>query len=313
MPTALLKTRYMTIQLSIDGEVFGGASGTSSTKYIVSNSGVAQDGSSYLDAEVIIQRALGFVNDTATIIIKGMSVSDINSFTRTNLARNLQIYQGNRVVVYAGYNLGGDGLPPVVYQGFTLRSGPDYNVSRDRTLIMTTMQRYNLSQTIVPPINPNGSISLDNLFRTMATQAGSSYSSTGVTGTAYYPIYTGSADQQLKKATSDYGYYYKEFNKVVYVAPIGTPLISDVHLLTYETGMIGYPRIEDFGISVQCYFDPSIQLGQIIKFDSLTLGDFVNNEKWYINSMTHHLTNKKEYWMTELKLNNYFILPGSFT
>jgi len=307
------KTRYMTIKLEIDAEQTGGSSGTYITKFITCNSGVADtqnDNKYYLDCEVIIQRSTGFLSDSATIIIRGMSEEDINTFSRVNLQGPLQLYSGNSVTIYAGYELGSDGLPPLVYQGFALRAGADYNINRDRTFIMHTMQNYYFQNTLLAPTNPQGTITIDTLCRAIATKAGLYYQSRDVQGTTKNPILVGNFDQQMTQATSTTGYYYDFVRPdTVAVAKRGTPLVLSDYTLSADTGMIGYPLLEDYGISVQCYFNPSLTIGQQITVKSLTV-PIANNNKWYINAMQHVLQNKQDAFMSILQLNVWRLAVG---
>ncbi len=310
-----LNTRYLTIQLDIDGQNVGGAAGTATTKYIIANSGVRENNNKYLSCDITIQRSVGFVYDTATVIIKGISESDINTFTKTNLGNNLQILSGNKLTIYAGYTLDSNGIPPLVFQGFTLRSAPDYNISRDRPFIITAMVQYNVQQTIAPHINIQGTTTVDNLFKAIATNGGFDYMGNNVSGNAVNPIYTGDLNTQLYEATKHYGYYYKPLtlnstNTTIAVAKIGQPLIDETFTLSADNGMIGFPLVEDYGFAASCYFNPSLKIGQKILVSSVTL-DYINNQPLYINAMTHKLQNKDSHWNTKLQLNTYPIIASN--
>ena len=314
------KTRYLTIKLSIFPDPINAPAVKSFEKFIMCNSGISPDNNSYIGAEVGIQRSFGFLHDTANIIIYGMDDSAINTFTRTNLPGLQALSIASQVTIYAGYSLGSDGLPPFVYSGFVLRAGADYNVSRDRPFYITTMQNYFSQVQVQPPYNPQGQVTIDNMLKAIATNAGYYYQSTGVTGVVKNPIYSGANGflSQMRQACSDNGYTFKfisdgksvadSSSDTVFVCPIGQPLTNNVFTLSKNNGMIGYPIIEDFGVTVKLYFNPAIQIGQLIKIDSIAM-PFVNNQSWYVNSIQHSLQNKTEEWFTYLQLNTFRFVP----
>ncbi len=311
--TLAINTRYLTLRLQVDGKNFGGANGTSNVKYIICNSGVAEDGDSYLSVEIVVQKSLGYIYDTATIILHGLNEADINTFTRTNLQGDLYLNSDNQVTVYAGYELGSDGLPPIVYQGFVLRSGLDANISRDRPFIITTMQNYDYQNKIALPVNPQGSISLDTLFKTIASNAGYNYQSTGVSGTVTNVVLYNKTIKQQLDIIYNYGYYYKTGiispnQYTLYVAPKGQPLITSEFELSENNGLIGYPIVEDYGFSARCYFNPSLQIGQAMTVKSQIL-ELINNQQLFINGMQIILQNKNPDWVSILQLNTYTGTP----
>lgn len=309
-----IPVRYLTIRLQVDGKNFGGANGTSNVKYITCNSGIADDGDSYLSAEIVIQKSTGYIYDTATIVLHGMNQTDINTFTRTNLQGELYLNSDNQVTIYAGYELGSDGLPPIVYQGFVLRSGVDPNIARDRPFVITTMQNFNFQNEIALPVNPSGNISLNTLFKTIANNAGYNYQSTGVKGIVSSVVLHAMTKKQQLDIIYDYGYYYKtqitapnQFT--LYVAPKGQPLLTSQFQLSENNGMIGYPIVEDYGFSARCYFNPNLQIGQAITVKSEVL-ELINNQNLYINGMQIILQNKDVDWVSILQLNTYSFTPG---
>lgn len=302
-----LQTRYMTIELQLDSQ---NTTSDNSLK-IPCNSGGGEDGVNYLSCDVHIESSVGFLNDTAQIVIRGMSEQHINEFTKANLYGYFDIYTQNLIKVYAGYTLGADNLPPLLYTGYTLMSAPDYNMGRDRPFKIIALRYFAKQQEQSEPINVNGTISVDNLFRQIATSGGYRYLSTGVIGTSSYPIYTGSTISQLNQATKDYGYYYKinDINNTVVVAKKGQPLYDTDHVINCENGMIGYPMPSMCGVNIKCYYNPLYQIGQTVTIQSLTL-PYINNRVWYINKMTYDLQNKGEKWFVMLELNTYNVSVG---
>lgn len=315
-----IKTRYLVIRLDItDKNTVGTFANGSTTKYIYGFSGSPlADGNSiangiaYPKIDCIIQAGIGYQSNVASITIAGMSLSDINTFSRTNLFNFFDIYSSNLVTVYAGYSLNSNGLPPLIFCGSIIYAGPDFNNSRDRPFIIRAMQNYSLANTNLPPINIKGNISIDNLFRFICQQIDFNYRGYQVKGNAYNPILTGDGKSMLDNATRRYGYIYHvstdpnaNYN-IVYIAPKGSGFEVTNFILSAKNGMIGSPVIETAGFSVRTYFNPSLAIGQGIKVDSITL-DYINNKQLYINQMIHNIHNREDAWESVLQLNEYSV------
>lgn len=318
-----LKIRYITIRLDIvnsgSNENTTFSDGTT-TKFVYGYSGSpitqGMNSAGYAKIDCFIQAGIGSLDNVATIKIFGMNIADINSFTRTNLAGSYDIYTANQITIYAGYNLNSDGLPPLVYSGGVIRSAPDYNITRDRPLIIKSIQNFAFDNINVLPTNIKGTISLDNLFRFICNKQGNLvYQGYNVKGNAYNPIASGSVYQQLEHIANKYGYKVHRassgtFNQnVVYIAPKNSPFKDSQFILSAQNGMIGFPNIEDFGFSVKTYFNPNILIGQKIQVHSESV-PYINNKDLYVNQMTHDLHNREEPFYTTLQLNTY---SASFT
>lgn len=312
-----LKTRYLVIKLEIAEENGGTFSDGTTTKFIYAFSGTTNvAGSAYQKVDCVIQTGVGFQQSTSTMIIYGMSESDINTFTRTNLLDPVFAYSKNTVSVYAGYSLNSDGLPPFIYKGNVLRAGADYNISRDRPFIITSLFLFTDQNLNLDSFNVNGVISIDNVLRNICNKARIIYKGSNITGNDYNPIFTGSIKNQLTQAAKKYNLQFYIINSedqvqtTAYFAPQNTALIESDFILqaSDDGGMIGFPIIEDMGFTVRSYFNPAIYVGQSIEVNSITV-PYINNRKLYINQMIHELHNREAPWQSTLQLNPYLAFP----
>lgn len=320
--TTQLKTRYLVIRLDVNNQIGQTNSNTSftngtTTKFIYAYSGSSlTEGVGYQRVDCIITQGIGWQDNVATIDIYGMNISDINTFTRANLTTFTDVYSNNLVTVYAGYQLNSDGLPPLVYSGYVIFAGPDFNVSRDRKFTLHAMQFYDNDNTNIIPYNVKGAISLDNLFRFLCQRGNYIYRGSNIKGTAYNPILTGSIRQQLQQACSKYGYHMYmsrtagEVQNILYIAPINQPLQDNVPIVlsAQNNEMIGFPIVEQFGFNIKCYFNPSLIVGLNIRVNSLTV-EYINDKTLYINQMIHELHNREEPWQSTLQLNTWSGTP----
>ena len=299
-----LNTRYMTIKITLDNDILFTSSG-SNTKTFTCNSGV-NGNYNYLKAECVILNMIGLTNNQAYIKIYGMLSDDINTLTRANTT-GLQLYTENRVQVYAGYALDNTGLPPLVYSGQIRTAGGNLN-NPNREFLIVSMQNLNYQSMIASNINVKGDIAIDDLLRTMANTSGFSYSGNGVTGIITTPIFIGSFISQVSQLCEQNNLQYTISNlssNVLFVAPIGQSYFIDTaYTINSNNGMLGYPLIEEQGISVRVRFNPVLQLGLSVKIESTYT--WVNNQTWYINAMQHNLQNQDAKWETTLKLTGLF-------
>ena len=315
-----LKTRYLVIRIDIT-EPNTTFSNNTSTKFIYAYSGSPLEqsnnntGMAYAKVDVLIQQSIGFTGTTGLISICGMNISDINTLTRCNLSLGIDFQTAPLVTVYAGYSLNSDGLPPIVYSGFIIYAGPDYNNSRDRPFIIRSLQYFNQQNTNIAPSNSKGIISLDNLFKYVCNQAGYIYKGYNVTGTTYNSILVGSIDAQLKQLAEQFAlnvtFNYSVLGQtVVYVAPRGEPYERTEYILSASNDLIGFPNVESFGFSVMTYFNPNTIIGQSLQVYSETV-TYINNKDLYINEMIHRLHNREEPWQSELQLNLWLAYRGN--
>lgn len=299
-----LFTRYMTIKLIMDKGQFPGAAGSANenanVKIINCNSGIGN-----ITADANINIGGGFNPSSANVVIYGLLESDINAYSR--YSNPFEMF-ANSIEIYAGYALGDNGLPPLIYVGQIIMAGADLN-NPNRAFIIKSMTSVINQNTVSQPTNPKGQIALNDLFGSIvAQQQGLSYTPNNVTGFATSPVYTGSVIEQLQQATADYSYQMKVLNNQVLIAPKGQPFISQSASLNASNGMLGYPAVTEFGIDVRCRFNPSIQFGQSINIESRLN---IANGNWWINGMSHVLQNQGAKWETLLHLNPFSFFAGT--
>jgi len=298
-----LKTRYITIKMYLDKGVFPGSEG-SNVKIISASSK-----KNSLTVEASINIVAGLINSTADIKIFGLLPKDINFFSRFNPYYG-QNMVANVVEIYAGYELDQSGLPPFCYRGQVYYATVDMN-SVDRPFYISAIYGISEQNNIVPAANPAGSIALDDLFKQIIAQMPGNYQyvSNNVNGTANNPHYYGSALNQLKQATTDYGYKFHVDNKTIYVAPLGQSFTDKVFKISAENGLIGYPHGNPYGFSITTYYNPAVRFQQQINL--VTELEIANRPDWIINGMSHELQNHGDKWQSTLSLNlTRFVLPS---
>ena len=152
-----LKTRYIQIRLIFDDNVSPTKfAGGYNTKVITCNSGANQ-----LTADIDISMYSGLQPGIANIVIYGLSIDDINAFSRINLVGNL-MYQ-NWVEIYAGYNVDNSGLPPLVFRGQVAFAGANFN-DPNRPFKIYSVQNVFTQNSISSPTSIEGDISINSML-----------------------------------------------------------------------------------------------------------------------------------------------------
>lgn len=62
--------------------------------------------------------------------------------------------------------------------------------------------------------------------------------------------------------------FYVDNNEGKFFNPSSTIGKDEAHLITTETGMVGFPEQIDYGVTVKCFLNPAIRLGDFIKIDN---------------------------------------------
>lgn len=310
-----MKTRYIVIKLILDDGAFPSAPTSSNSQPQNVKIIRAQSDENSATVEIDIMKEAGFTQSEAHVVIYGLTKADSNAFSRFNLLSNYDMLK-NYIEIYAGYTVNSSGYPPLCYAGQCYITGPDFN-NPNRPLQVSSLLGIVDQNTIALETNPNGSIAISDLFKSIIAKAPKApqnfiYHGDLVNGIAEYPHYTGSWINQLNQAVKDYGYKVKIDNYNIYVAPQGQAYTNNVYNLSVESGRIGYPTLSQFGIDCYGYYNPAIQFGQKVKIDDSELT--IANGEWYVNGVIHSLGNRRSEWKTLYQLNttafNLSTTPG---
>ena len=250
----------------------------------------------YQTINATINETLGQqMDNSADITIFGLSTNLISQISTIGQIVKAQFnYNLNTIRLYAGY----DDNVPLVYTGQIIKAYADYNdVNRPLHLQCTTnmlMQLDNPSAT-----NPEGQVSLDTMFANLAKLSGWGYTNNGVTGQISNPILTGSFVDQLKQLAGMTRTSLLVKNNVLSVAPLNTAHSDQILLLSKDSGLIGYPTIDQLGIMFKMYFNPIFKVGQYVQIQSYVPKA---SGQWYAYSTNTQISNNMEQWFTYVRL-----------
>lgn len=309
-----LNTRYITIVLELNALDYPDLPQSSASSFPSTGSAIkiitANSEPNNLAVEMSINKASGINVCTADVVIKGMQYEDVIAASTFGI-RYEQAWSSNTITIYAGYSLGENGYPPLVYgPGVILMATPDFN-QPDRPFMITSSMGFNYINGATTTYSAKGALPLDTLFRQLVNIIDSNlvYQSLGVSGNAYNPVYVGSPWQNLKTACAHYGYQMQLDNTTIKIAKYNAAYSSNVVSLNASNGMLGYPILIQYGCMVRCRFNPNIQFGESVQLDSYFTtcnnNAIAGYPSWFINGMIHNLGNKTPKFETTLYLNSW--------
>ncbi len=314
-----LSTRYLFIKFKLDDGIFD------STK---SNTKLIDGGPNGLTIEATFNKSNGMIITSAVVTIYGMQNSDIRQLTK------LQFYQGsylptNSIEIYAGYELNNDGLPPIAYKGQIFSAMVDRN-NPSRPFIIISHDMFAMGNTNLPNIAAKNTHKVKDLIQQIINNY---KTQTGIALT-YQPIninenlqinnfsVAGSLRNQLDSLTLQAGLQYKIDEPYLIIYNIGENPNTQELIVNKYNGLLGYPTLEEIGISIRVRYNPIIRWGSKIKLESFS--NLINDEidlniqdpysntldtlkssEWYINEITTTLQNRGKSWEMKLKLNIY--------
>ncbi len=210
-----------------------------------------------LRASARIVKAGGPSDCTMQLRVWGMTQSQMNQLTTLGVRVNLQPKNG--VVVQAGDQVNGFGT---VFVGYILSCYADYSAQPDVPLIVSA--NVGLPDAVIPTqaLSFRGPADVATIMSGLATLTGKKFENNGVNQKLPNSYYPGTAFEQMRKVVRDAGISWNGGdNGVVAIWPKGGARGGAVPTISAATGMISYPAITDYGLSVRTRFNPNVAFG----------------------------------------------------
>ncbi len=231
---------------------------------------------------------------SADITIDGLSYSEIAALS--TLGYVPLVYEFNRIELYAQYEGQSQSL---CFSGYIVKAFCDFS-DPNRPMHFQCQTVYQEAINTTNPINSQGNIDIKQLFSNIASKMGLSLETNGSFGTIKNAIFSGSNIDQLKQLSKQTNNNCVVDNGRLKVANKGLSLSNVVLNINSGSGLIGYPKIDDKGITLKIRYEPSLQLGQYIKLETIVPIP-KSNGMWYVYDMQSSLNNRHENWYTDLK------------
>lgn len=276
------------------------------------NSNLIVSGVSTINATIHTSLSNNFTN-SADITIYGMNESDIAALS--TLGYEALKFQLNRIELYANY---ADQQKSLCFSGYIVRAWCDFS-DPSRPMHFECQTTYQEALGGVTPTSIKGQIGVVDLFSKFAASLMYSIQNNGVTGILNNPIFTGSPIDQLKKLSKQTGTACVADKGVIKIAPLRFALSNSILNISSDRGLLGYPTLDAWGVKLKIRYDPTLQIGQYVKLETIvpipgleTSIQVPNaaatvsrvpraNGRWYVYDMLSTLSNLHEPWYTELK------------
>ena len=235
-----------------------------------------------------VQGVVRFANQLE-LNIYGMQQADMNALTVIRWGAANNGWDNNIVTLEAN---AGNGWQQV-FSGNIMEASPQYHEAPDVSFKIQARFGYYAGITPGTPLSyPNG-VNVASAAATIAQAMGFQLENNGVTATlpagSYFP---GSQWDQFTAlmAASDTDFY--TLGNAIAICPKNTPRQNQpAVVLTPQTGLVGYPRIEVAGIAFECLFDPAVQQGASIQISGSDVP--AANGTWTPYTLMHDLSTVK--------------------
>jgi hypothetical protein len=251
-----------------------------------------------------IENAGGMQMSTLKARIYGVTQADMNA--ATTLIWKPGSTMRNSVAVYAI-----DGATEtMVFAGNIINAWGDYQNMPDVSLYIQAAASYDALITAAPARSFKGSIPVATAMEGLAKDMGLAFENNGVTGniTDMYLCYT--LLQQVRDLAHMAGIDYYIANGTLAIAPKGQArMMSGIPIISPETGLIGYPTFNGYGVNFEALFNPDVLFGGAIKL----VTDLTQAAgQWAVYSLNYRLESEKPggAWFMRIGASGYDFSPN---
>lgn len=210
-----------------------------------------------------LDRAGNFTN-TCTLHIFGMKQTDMNAVSVVFPSSQGGTATNARAILILESNDGSGWLQ--VFEGQFQQAQPDY---RDAPFVCLTLQAatgYGQQILRAGPTSTNGGADAATLAKQLATSMGFQFENNGVQATLHSPYLAGTFMDQFRELAeaAPFDYYFDAKSTLIICQP-NQPRQSKTPIqINGQSGMVGYPTIQQYGIQIKVVFSPAIETGSPI-------------------------------------------------
>jgi hypothetical protein len=238
-----------------------------------------------LRASVNINNAGGAVLSTLRANIYGMTASDMNSVTTTKWDPT---FAKNTADVYAI-----DGAQEtLVFQGNIVNAWGIYAGMPEVYLTVEAQNNYLGQITSPSPTRTTltAATTIATVMQQLAASLGVNFENNGVTGTVRAgQTISGSYVDQVRTMAQTYNflYFFDPASNTLAITPLNNPRqTQSVPVVSAETGLMGYPIFNGYGVQFDALFNPAILFGGTVEVQSAIPKA---NGTWMVVQMAHQL------------------------
>ena len=199
--------------------------------------------------------------------------------------------------------------PLAVFTGQFFEAAPDYSAAPNVCLHAQALTGYSAQLTTPSPVSIKGSISAVQLFQQITQQMGFVLDADATADGAPAailkgPYLSGSLMDQFRELAemAGFDYYFLADGKTVVIVRKNRGRRTKAPIpVNPQTGLVGYPTLQRYGIEVIVLFNPGIELGAPIQISGSQVPGC--DGLWFPFMMTHELETIKPngHWFSHLQ------------
>lgn len=230
-------------------------------------------------------------NANAKIIIDNMIQEDIEYLTTLNF-KPQQILR-NRVFIYAGYN----NVYTEIFSGDIIKGMGHYGANRQ--YVCEAVKNFYDSKNVLDALQINGTARLTTLITQIAGEL--KYKVTNKLKKEYIIkdcVLEGSPLDRLNYLAKITNINMIINNEGILLKEYASSVDNTLIQVSKDSGMIGYPTLDENGITFSCFFNPDIRTGAQIRMESIIKHA---TGIWQIYSIKYELQNYGEKFIQTVK------------
>lgn len=247
-------------------------------------------------AVVAIDKAGGAMMGTLNARIYGIDQKNMNSITTGTWQIGFVIK--NTVQVFA---IDGD-IETLIFSGNIVNAWGDYLSMPDVFLMIQAQSTYVLGLQTANPISIKGGIDVAVVMQRIAADMGLSFENNNVSVIIENAYVANTLKEQALELARMCNISLYIDDTVLAITPLYGARAGIVPEISSESGLIGYPTFDGYGVNFSTYFNPAITFGGVIK---LVTDIKPAAGTWHVTSISHLLESEKPqgYWQSQVRGN----------
>lgn len=195
--------------------------------------------------------------------IYGMALSDMSAIT--TLQWDLMSKIPNTIEIFAI-----DGASDtLVFSGNIFNAWADLQSAPDVFLHIQAQAAWFNQIDNAAPISFDGDVSVASVMAQLAKKMGMAFENNGVDKTLTNCYLASSTLAQVQDVAEHAGIDFVVDKNTLAIMPRGLPRVGLIPLISADTGLIGYPTFNGYGVSFQCLFNPALVFGGAVELDTM--------------------------------------------
>lgn len=231
--------------------------------------GVFENGANQITVEglptsVEIQKQGGDERPSCTVTISNLKIDTVRQLTTLSF-RPLQRFK-NQITINAGDV--GTNLQTIFIGDFDNAYG-EFQNAPTMNLMVKAISAQHGALMATPATSVDGVEQVAKLMEQWATEAGYAFENHGVNASVKNSVYRGSPVDKAKALARETNTDLIIDNGKFSIAPMGQAMNGNAVLVDAQHGLLGYPQFSNDGIEFNMIFDPNLQIGGLVKIESV--------------------------------------------